>query len=232
MAIDCPGDVRRCHDGRLLRGPGTTTSVPSTSSVPTPGASTTATASPSARTAVTPVPPGRIVFHRRGPGEVEHYFTINTDGTGETPIYEGEGCGPAHLSFDGRQVLSIGPSGHGTWSLMTLNLDGGDKTVVRSADRDPQPLHRRVQRGRPGPRLQRHGRDQSREHRPLDCVAVARGRPAGYAASRGLAHDRALRGDPGWIEDRVLRRDRAYRGLYPWRRHLRHQCRWHRASAA
>jgi Tol biopolymer transport system component len=79
---------------------------------------------------VTPVPPGRIVFHRRGPGEVEHYFTIATDGTGETPIYEAEGCGCAHLSADGTQVLSIGPTGHGTWSLMTLDLDGSNRTVV------------------------------------------------------------------------------------------------------
>lgn len=111
-------------------GAGTTTSAPSASSNPTPGASTTATASPSAATAVTPVPPGRVVFHRRGPGEVEHYFAIDTDGTDETPLYGAEGCGCAHLSFDGRHVLSIGPTGHGTWSLMTLNLDGSDQAVV------------------------------------------------------------------------------------------------------
>jgi Tol biopolymer transport system component len=61
---------------------------------------------------------------------VEHYFAIDTDGTHETPLYGAEGCGCAHLSFDGKHVLSIGPTGHGTWSLMTLNLDGSDQTVV------------------------------------------------------------------------------------------------------
>ena len=73
---------------------------------------------------------GVILFHRAGPDDVERYFTIKNDGTGETALYEAQGCGCAHLSADGTQVLSIGPTGRGTWSLMKLDLDGSDKVVV------------------------------------------------------------------------------------------------------
>jgi Tol biopolymer transport system component len=76
------------------------------------------------------VPPGVIIFHRLGSDGVERYFTIHTDGTHERSLYEAEGCACGHLSADGTQVLSIGPTGHGTWSLMTLNLDGSDKVVA------------------------------------------------------------------------------------------------------
>ncbi|MFL5769181.1 MAG: hypothetical protein ACJ765_03810 [Chloroflexota bacterium] len=76
------------------------------------------------------VPAGLIVFHRSGPDEVEHYFTIRTDGTNETAIFETQGCSCAHLSADGAQVLSIGATGRGTYSLLTMNLDGSDPVVT------------------------------------------------------------------------------------------------------
>lgn len=77
-----------------------------------------------------PVPPGVILFHRRGSDGVEKYFSVNTDGTAETPLYEAEGCECGHLSADGTQALAIGQTRHGTWSLMTMNLDGTGKAVV------------------------------------------------------------------------------------------------------
>jgi Tol biopolymer transport system component len=61
---------------------------------------------------------------------VEHYFTIRTDGTDETAIYEAQGCSCAHLSADGSRVLTIGATGHGTWSLLTMNLDGSDQVTA------------------------------------------------------------------------------------------------------
>jgi len=76
------------------------------------------------------LPPGRILFHRAGSDGVEHYFTINTDGTNETAVYEAEGCSCAHLSADGQRILTIGPTGHGTFSLLTMNLDGSDQVTT------------------------------------------------------------------------------------------------------
>jgi hypothetical protein len=61
---------------------------------------------------------------------VERYFTINTDGTDEQALYEREGCECAHWSADWTQILSIGATGHGTWSLLTMQPDGSDETVI------------------------------------------------------------------------------------------------------
>ncbi|MFL5720641.1 MAG: hypothetical protein ACJ778_09225, partial [Chloroflexota bacterium] len=71
-----------------------------------------------------------IVFHRSGPDQVEHYFTIRTDGTDETAVYERQGCSCAHLSADGKRILTVGETGHGTWSLLTMNLDGSDQVMT------------------------------------------------------------------------------------------------------
>jgi Tol biopolymer transport system component len=76
------------------------------------------------------VPPGRILFHRSGADGVERYFTINTDGTNETAVYQAQGCSCAHLSADGKRILTIGATGHGTWSLLTMSLDGSDRIVT------------------------------------------------------------------------------------------------------
>jgi Tol biopolymer transport system component len=103
---------------------------PSHAPSPIPGASPAAAPSPTATPYRGEIPPGRIVAHRLDADEVERYFTINTDGSDETAVYEAQGCSCAHLSADGSQILTIGPTGHGTWSLMTLNLDGSDKVVV------------------------------------------------------------------------------------------------------
>jgi hypothetical protein len=94
--------------------------------------STDPSASPDATAVVTQAPAlaGLILFHRRGSDGVEKYFTINPDGTNEQALYEAEGCGCAHWSADWTQILSIGPTDHETWSLMTLNPDGSDKAVI------------------------------------------------------------------------------------------------------
>ena len=107
---------------------------------PTPSASRvsstapTTTSDPTATPEITvdpaDIPAGVVLFHRLLPGEVEHYFTIKTDGSDETAVYERQGCGCAHLSADGRQILSIGATEHGTWSLLTMNLDGSDEIVT------------------------------------------------------------------------------------------------------
>ena len=73
---------------------------------------------------------GRIVFSRQGSDDVEHYFTINADGTDEQAIYDAEGCGCAHWSADGTRVLSLDATGHGTFSFMTIRPDGTDRVVI------------------------------------------------------------------------------------------------------
>src|SRR5262245_57301098 len=90
--------------------------------------SPTVVASPESSQTVTSlgVPSGRILFHREGFDGVEHYFSINTDGTDEQALFSAEGCGCAHLSADRSQVLSIGDTGEGTFSLVIMNLDGSD----------------------------------------------------------------------------------------------------------
>jgi hypothetical protein len=103
---------------------------PGGASSPAPTATSEPSATPEITTNPADIPGGLILFHRTGPDEVERYFTIRTDGTHETALYEAQGCDCAHLSADGTEVLSIGATGRGTWSLMTLNLDGSDKVVV------------------------------------------------------------------------------------------------------
>ena len=61
---------------------------------------------------------------------MEHYFTIKTDGTDEQALYDAEGCGCAHWSADGTQVLTLGSTGRGTWSFKTIRPDGTDAVVV------------------------------------------------------------------------------------------------------
>lgn len=98
---------------------------------PTPSASETeATATPEATTNPADIPAGLILFHRKGDDGVERYFTVKTDGSGERPLYTAEGCGCAHWSADWSQVLSIGATRHGTWSLMTMQPDGSNSTVL------------------------------------------------------------------------------------------------------
>jgi WD40-like Beta Propeller Repeat len=78
----------------------------------------------------TPVPPGRILFMRQGADGVERYFTISTDGTDERALFEREGCMCADWSADGTHILSIGATGHGTFSLLTIKPDGSDEFVI------------------------------------------------------------------------------------------------------
>ena len=59
---------------------------------PTQSASgTEPTATPEATTNPADIPAGQILFNRQGSDEVERYFTINTDGTGEQALSTQEG---------------------------------------------------------------------------------------------------------------------------------------------
>jgi WD40 repeat protein len=98
--------------------------APAASPSPPPSSVVTASA------ALANVPPGRILFHRQGEDEVEHYFTINTDGTDEQPLFTAEGCACARWSADGTRVWTMGATGHGTWSFTTMRPDGSDRVVV------------------------------------------------------------------------------------------------------
>jgi Tol biopolymer transport system component len=102
------------------------------SPTPNPSVSSVSAASAGATASTTPadLPAGRVLFHRTGPDEVERYFTIRTDGTDETAVFERQGCSCAHLSADGRRIRTIGETGHGTWSLLTMNLDGSDQVMT------------------------------------------------------------------------------------------------------
>ena len=108
--------------------------LPTASPIAVASSASTATSAPTATPQVTTnpadVPAGRILFHRTGLDEVERYFTIRTDGTDETAVYERQGCSCAHLSADGSRILTIGATGHGTWSLQTMNLDGSDQVMT------------------------------------------------------------------------------------------------------
>ena len=100
-------------------------------SQPTPSASgTEPTVPPDVTTNAADIPTGLILFHRRGSDGVERYFTIKSDGTGERALYTAEGCECAKWSADRSQVMTIGPTGHGTWSLMTVQPDGSNSTVI------------------------------------------------------------------------------------------------------
>jgi Tol biopolymer transport system component len=103
---------------------------PGEASSPAPTATSEPTATPEITTNPADIPAGWILFHRTGPDGVEHYFTIRTDGTDETAVYEAEGCSCAHLSADGNRILTIGATGHGTYSLLTMELDGSDRVVT------------------------------------------------------------------------------------------------------
>ena len=106
------------------------TPSPSGVASPAPTATFEPTATPEITTDPADIPAGLILFNRRGPDGEERSFTIKTDGTDEQALCEPEGCGGAHWSAEWSQILSVGPTGHGTWSLVTLNPDGSDQVVA------------------------------------------------------------------------------------------------------
>jgi Tol biopolymer transport system component len=120
--------VAGCVDGAATPPVAPTASPGPTISLSSPTALTSPSQGPT--TGPAGVPPGRILFHRSGADGVERYYTINTDGTNETAVYEMQGCSCAHLSADGKRILTIGATGHGTWSLLTMDLDGSDQIVT------------------------------------------------------------------------------------------------------
>jgi Tol biopolymer transport system component len=118
--------VGACQESGGLQPTPSPSAVASTA----PTATSEPTATPEITTNPADIPAGLILFHRIGPDEVERYFTIRTDGTNETAIFERQGCECAHLSADGMAIITIGATGHGTWSLLTMNLDGSDQVVT------------------------------------------------------------------------------------------------------
>src|SRR6266508_4427706 len=109
-------------------GQGATSVDPTGSSAAPPSAVASPVATSTA--ALAEVPAGRILFHRRGSDEVEHYFTINTDGTDEQALFTAEGCTCAQWSADGTRVWTLGATGHGTFSFATIKPDGSDRVVI------------------------------------------------------------------------------------------------------
>ena len=107
-----PAGIAWLTTALLMACGGGTASAPS--AAPPATVTTEPTATPTATVDQADLPAGRILFHRSGSDGIERYFTIRTDGTDETAMYEAQGCGCAHLSADGAQVLSIGATGHGT----------------------------------------------------------------------------------------------------------------------
>jgi Tol biopolymer transport system component len=67
---------------------------------------------------------------RSGADDVEHYFTINTDGTDEQAIFDREGCTCAQWSADGSQILTLDATDHGTYSFMTIRPDGSGGVIL------------------------------------------------------------------------------------------------------
>ncbi len=114
--------------------PAQPSAAPSVTTSSSPVATATAPAATATVTA-DPVPPGRILFHRLGPEEVEAYFTIDTDGTNEQALFELQGCGCARLSPDGSLIWTMGATGHGTYSFTTMRLDGSQREVVSPPSR-------------------------------------------------------------------------------------------------
>lgn len=108
--------------------PLTPTVSPSEPAAKTSPATTEGPATPASPAAV--VPPGRILFYRIGSDGLEHYFTVNTHGTDEHALFTTDGCGCARFSPDGTSILTMGATGHGTWSLMTLRPDGSHRVVL------------------------------------------------------------------------------------------------------
>ena len=109
------------------QGSGTVQPTPSSSGVPS---APSTTSEPTATAVLADMPAGRILFHRKGSDGVEHYFTVNTDGTDEQALYDAEGCGCAHWSADGTHVLTLDATEHGTFSFTTYRPDGSDRLVL------------------------------------------------------------------------------------------------------
>jgi hypothetical protein len=103
---------------------------PSAITSPAPTATSEPTATPEITTNPADIPAGLILFGRRGPDGEDRSFTIKTDGSDEQTLCEREGCGGAHWSAAWSQILAVGATGHGTWSLVTLNPDGSDQVVI------------------------------------------------------------------------------------------------------
>ena len=127
--------VAACQGGAVAsptRGALAPTASPVTTSPETPPAVTgpPVTSSPTRSASPGPVPAGRVLFHRQTSDGIEHYFTIRTDGSDERALYEAEGCGCAHWMADGEHVMTLGDSGHGTWSFTTYRFDGTERDVV------------------------------------------------------------------------------------------------------
>ena len=96
--------------------------TPSASSRSAPASSPTATA--------VAVLAGHILFERQEADGLEHWYTVDTDGTNERPLFTTDGCICTRWSTDGRQIWTMGATGHGTWSFTTMRPDGSGRVVI------------------------------------------------------------------------------------------------------
>jgi hypothetical protein len=94
------------------------------------GASASSASLPAPVATPAAVPAGRILFYRLEAGEVEHYFTIGTDGSDERAVFTLEGCGCARWSPAGTHIWTMGSTGHGTFSFTTMRPDGTNRVVL------------------------------------------------------------------------------------------------------
>ena len=106
----------------------TSVSSPTPAPVATPSAPLV-TALPTTAASLAAVPAGRIVF-MRDRGEVEDYYTINSDGSDEVLVFTGASCACARWSFDGTRIQAVGATRRGSYSLMTIKPDGTDMQVL------------------------------------------------------------------------------------------------------
>ena len=110
--------------------PATPPTTPSAAASPTPASAGPTSTATGTVASLAPVPAGRILFHRETPDGVEHYFTVRTDGTDERLVYETRDCECAHWMADGKRVMTVEPTAHGTLSFTTYLFDGSDRVVV------------------------------------------------------------------------------------------------------
>ena len=108
---------------------GTTATLSPTAPPSTPTATAAPTVAPVASPAAA-VPAGRILSFQIGADGLEHYFSMNTDGSDRRDLFSADGCGCARFSPDGTHIVTMGPTGHDTYSLMTMQPDGSDREVV------------------------------------------------------------------------------------------------------
>ncbi len=99
------------------------------SATPSPRPSPTSESTPSA--AAVEVPDGVIAFERTGADGLEHYFTMDTDGTGAVELFTREGCSCIGWSPEGDRIWTVSLSDRVVFT--TMLPDGTDERVLTPA---------------------------------------------------------------------------------------------------